>query len=167
MRNSRMRLFVHWIPALIGIAVIVTESTAMMSSENTSHWLLPLWIRLFGPISPERWDIVHHYIRKTGHFIGYGTVALCFFNAWRVTLERRWPGWPPASWTRFRNAAALALLSTLLLASWDEWHQTFLPGRTGSPWDVLLDFCGALAAHLVLLAVVRLWRRRTAQILPA
>lgn len=158
MRNARMRIFVHWIPALIGIAVILVESTAMMSSANTSRWLLPLWIRLFGPISPERWAIVHHYIRKTGHFVGYGTVSLAFFNAWRVTLERRWPGWPPVSRLRIRNAAALALLCTLLLATWDEWHQSFLPGRTSSPRDVLLDFCGALAAHLMVLALVRLRR---------
>jgi VanZ family protein len=164
MRHSRMRLFVHWIPALIGIGVIVVESTAMMSASNTSRWLLPLWIRLFGPITPERWAIVHHYIRKTGHFVGYGLVSLGFFNAWRVTLERYWAAWPPVSWLRFRNATALALLCTLLLASWDEWHQSFLPGRTSSVWDVLLDFCGGLAAHLILLAVVGLqcgWHRKT------
>lgn len=160
MRNARMRILVHWIPALIGIAVIVVESTAMMSASNTSRWLLPLWIKIFGPISPERWAIVHHYIRKTGHFVGYGLVSLGFFNAWRVTLEHRWPPWPPVSWTRFRNAAALALVCTLLLASWDEWHQSFLPGRTSSARDVLLDLCGAVAAHLILLALVRL-RRRT------
>jgi VanZ family protein len=154
-----MRLFVHWIPALIGIAVIVVESTAMMSSANTSRWLLPLWIKLFGPISPERWEVVHHYIRKSGHFAGYGLVSLAFFNAWRVTLERRWPAWPPDSWVRFRKAAALALVCTLLLASWDEWHQSFLPGRTSSVWDVLLDFCGGLAAHLLMAAVVMTVRR--------
>jgi VanZ family protein len=159
MRNTRMRIFVHWIPALIGIAVIVVESTAMMSAENTSRWLLPLWIKLFGPITPERWAIVHHYIRKTGHFVGYGLVSLTFFNAWRVTLESRWPSWPPAAWVRFRLSAALGLLCTLLLASWDEWHQSFIPGRTSSVRDVLLDFCGALTAHLVVLAVVAVRRR--------
>lgn len=161
MRIGRMRIFIHWIPALAGITVILVESTAMMSAANTSRWLLPLWTKLFGPISPERWAVVHHYIRKTGHFAGYGLVSLGFFNAWRVTLERRWPGWPPESWLRIRNAAALALLSTVLLASWDEWHQSFIPGRTSSARDVLLDFCGALAAHLVVLTVVRLRRGRT------
>jgi VanZ family protein len=160
MRIARMRILFHWIPALAGIAVIVVESTAMMSAANTSRWLLPLWIKLFGPITPERWAVVHHYIRKTGHFVGYGLVSLGFFNAWRVSLERRWPGWPPVSWLRIRSAAALALLCTVLLASWDEWHQSFIPGRTSSVRDVLLDFCGALAAHLVLLTVVMRRRRR-------
>jgi VanZ family protein len=73
-----------------------------------------------------------------------------------VTLERHWTAWR----VRFRNAAGLALLSTLLLASWDEWHQSFLPGRTSSVRDVGIDFCGALAAQLVLLAILILVRRR-------
>jgi VanZ family protein len=60
----------------------------------------------------------------------------------------------------FRNAAGLALLSTLLLASWDEWHQSFLPGRTSSPKDVALDFCGAVVAQLVLFWIAILAHRR-------
>jgi VanZ family protein len=155
-QNSRSRLLLHWIPALIGIAVIVGESTATMSAENTSRWLLPFWVKLFGPIGPDRWAVIHHYIRKTGHFVGYGMVSLGFFDSWRVTLERRWTEWR----VRFRNVAGLALLSTLLLAIWDEWHQSFLPGRTSSPRDVALDFCGAVAAQLILLGVLTLVRRR-------
>ena len=156
MENRRFRVLLHWIPALIGIAVIIAESTATMSAENTSRWLLPLWIKLFGPISPERWEVVHHYIRKTGHFTGYGMVSLGFFDSWRVTLERQWTEWR----ARFRYAVGLALLSTLLLASWDEWHQSFMPNRTSSVRDVGIDFCGAMAAQLALLGIASVWRRR-------
>lgn len=156
MRSSPLRLLLHWIPALIGIGVILAESTATMSAANTSRWLLPLWLKLFGPVSPERWSVIHHYIRKTGHFVGYGAVSLGFFEAWRVTLEQRRLAWR----ARFRYAALLALLSTLLLASWDEWHQSFLPGRTSSIHDVGIDFCGALSAHLILLGIAALWKRR-------
>jgi len=156
-RQSRpWRLCLHWMPALAGIALIVAESTATMSAENTSRWLLPLWEKLFGPVSAARWAVVHHYIRKSGHFVGYGSVSLAFFNAWRVTLERRWPEWR----LRWRYATGLALLSTVLLASWDEWHQSFLPGRGSSVTDVVLDFCGAVTAHLLLLGVLALNRRR-------
>jgi len=155
---SRLRLFLHWIPALVGVVIILVESTAMMSAEHTSRWLLPLWIHLFGPISPDRWAVVHHYIRKTGHFVGYGTVSLGFFEGWRVTLESHWRAWR----TRFRYAAALALLCTLLLASWDEWHQSFLPGRTSSVRDVGLDFCGALAAQLTLFCIVSFFGKKQA-----
>ena len=155
MQQRRVRVFLHWIPALIGIAIILVESTATMSSENTSHWLLPIWIRLFGPISPAHWEVVHHYIRKTGHFVGYGGVSIGFFEAWRVSLEVRWQEWR----RRVLYAAGLALLSTLLLASWDEWHQSFIPGRTSSVRDVFLDCCGALVAQILLFWLLSAFRR--------
>lgn len=149
-------MILHWIPSLIGIGVILVESTAMMGSANTSRWLLPLWEKLFGPVSPDRWEIIHHAIRKCGHFAGYGAVSLGFFEGWRVTLETRFTDWR----MRFRYAALLALGSTLLLASWDEWHQSFIPGRTSSVRDVALDFCGAVIAHLLLYALLSLFRKR-------
>ncbi len=57
---------------------------------------------------------------------------------------------------RFRSHTGLALLGTVLVASWDEWHQTYLPNRTGSPYDVLLDCCGAAA----MIAMAWLYLRR-------
>ena len=38
----------------------------------------------------------------------------------------------------------------LIGASADERSQTFLPGRAGTPWDGLLDCCGAITLLLVL-----------------
>ncbi|HEX4039877.1 MAG TPA: VanZ family protein [Acidobacteriaceae bacterium] len=164
MSRRQQRVLLHWIPALIGIAVILAESTTMMGAANTSRWLLPIWEKLFGPVTPERWDFIHFCIRKSGHFIGYGSVSLGFFNGWRVAMERRYPVWA----IRFRYAAALALACTLALASWDEWHQSFLPGRTSSIYDVGLDFCGALLAHLVLYGLTNRFRKRPrVQVQPA
>jgi VanZ family protein len=42
-----------------------------------------------------------------------------------------------------------------MVASSDEFHQTFLPNRTGSPWDVLLDCCGAIVLQLVVYVFMR------------
>jgi VanZ family protein len=60
--------------------------------------------------------------------------------------------------SRFLQDAALALLGTATIASLDEWHQTFLPNRTGSPWDVLLDCCGALTLQLIVYVFMRITR---------
>jgi VanZ family protein len=60
--------------------------------------------------------------------------------------------------SRFLHDSLLALLGTALVASADEWHQTFLPNRTGSPWDVLLDCCGAVAMELAVYIFLRLFR---------
>jgi VanZ family protein len=60
--------------------------------------------------------------------------------------------------------ATLALLGTALVASADEFHQSFLPNRTGVPSDVLLDCCGAIVLTLLVYIFVRLrWPKRLAK----
>jgi VanZ family protein len=93
---------------------------------------------LFGPVSNARWEITHSLIRKSGHFIGYGVIGLASLRAWWMTLPH----------SRFLQDALLALMGTALLGGADEYHQTSLPNRTGSPWDVLLDCCGAIVLQL-------------------
>jgi VanZ family protein len=44
----------------------------------------------------------------------------------------------------------VSFLMTTLVASLDEWHQTFLPSRTGTVRDVILDSSAALIAQVVL-----------------
>ncbi len=75
-----------WWPVAAGIAVITVESTPAFGSDRTSHplrWLVQL---IFGQLSDATWDLVHHLIRKSGHFLGYGTLGLLWLRAWRMTL---------------------------------------------------------------------------------
>ena len=123
-----------WLPVAIGIGIIVLESTEYFGANRTSGPLRWLFQLIFGPVSNLRWDRIHHYIRKSGHFLGYGVIGLTWLRAWRMTITD----------SAFLTDAVLALASTGILASWDEWHQGFLPNRTSSPWDVLLDCSGAL-----------------------
>jgi VanZ family protein len=149
MSNSR-RGFWHWVwiwlPVLLGIAIIAMESTEMMGADHTSGPLRWLWQSLFGEIGDDRWEIVHRIIRKSGHFVGYGLIGLAWLRAWWMTLPR----------SRFLHDALLALLGTALVASADEFHQTFLPNRTGSPWDVLLDCCGAITLQAIVYVFMRI-----------
>jgi VanZ family protein len=144
-----------WTPVAIAIAVICVESTGTMSAEHTSRFLRPLFEKFFGPISDSTWDAFHHYLRKSGHFVGYGTVGFTFLRAWLHTLARR--GVSTLSAWRLESSI-LAVLSTAIVASGDEYHQTFLPGRTGTPDDVLLDTIGACT--MCLLVWIVCWRRR-------
>lgn len=155
-RTSKRFRVLDWLPAALSVAVIVAESTATMSAENTSRWLYPLWVRLFGPISTPHWAEVHHLIRKTGHFIGYGGVSVAFLYSWLRTLHRRHGRFRPI----WRRAALLAVSCTLLIAILDECHQSFLPSRTSSPIDACIDLCGAIAAQLLLLTAVQIASHR-------
>ncbi len=145
-----MRLLIDWLPAALSVLVIYLESTATMSANNTSRWLYPIWVYLFGPITSQHWGEVHHLIRKTGHFVGYGGVSLTFFYSWRQTFYRLGVG----QWRLWRRASLAAILCTLFIASMDEFHQSFLPSRTSSPIDVCIDLGGAIAAQLLLLLIL-------------
>jgi VanZ family protein len=155
-KSSRLRPILDWVPAALSVLMIVLESTATMSANNTSEWLYPYWVRFFGPINTAHWAEVHHLIRKTGHFVGYGVVSTAFFYSWRQTLIRM----AIKHWTLWRRASVLAVLSTLLIASLDEYHQSFLPSRTSSPIDVCIDLSGAIAAQFLLFLLIQLFTRR-------
>lgn len=139
-----------WWPVILMISVIVIESTPTFGSDNTTGPLRYLFQLIFGQVPDDRWEIVHHYTRKTGHFVGYGLVGLSWFRAWRMTRSE---------WL-FRTDALFALLATAVIASCDEFHQSFLPNRTSSPWDVLLDCTGAFIFILLAGVVARTRRAR-------
>jgi VanZ family protein len=46
--------------------------------------------------------------------------------------------------------ARVSFLMTALVASLDEWHQSYLPSRTGRWQDAVLDSCAALAVQILL-----------------
>jgi VanZ family protein len=119
-----------------------------LGSNHTSGPLRWLYQAIFGHVSNAHWAIIHHGIRKAGHFLGYGMVGLTWLRAWWMTLRH----------SHFLPDALLALAGTALIACGDEWHQNFLPNRTGSPWDVLLDCCGAITLQLLVYIYLRLMR---------
>jgi len=137
-----------WLPVLIGILIIVIESTETFGSNHTSVPLRRLWEALFGVVTDPHWDVIHHILRKCGHFFAYGFIGLAWLRAWWMTLPK----------SRFFPDAALALLGTALIASCDEFHQSFLPNRTASVYDVLLDCSGALVLELIVYLFVRTFR---------
>jgi VanZ family protein len=133
---------------ILGICVIGIESTALFGADETSGPLRTIYQAIFGHVSNANWAIIHHMIRKSGHFIGYGLLGLAWLRAWWMTLP----------YTIFLKDAALALLGTAMTASADEFHQSFLPNRTGTPWDVLLDCCGAITLQVLVYAAMRVFR---------
>lgn len=136
------------------LIVISIESTSYLSAHNTSRLLFPMLHFLFG-ISAEAFEPWNFFMRKVGHVLGYGLLSILLFRAWRETLPM--PLNPP--WT-FRWAN-IAVLGTALVASLDEWHQSFLPSRTGRWQDVVLDTIAGICAQVLLVLIYRGKRRRS------
>jgi VanZ family protein len=150
LNSDRNNLVKAWIAAILWLIVIAIESSALLSASNTSRILYPLLHFLFG-MDWEHFHVWHFYIRKGGHVVGYAILSILLFRAWRATL----PAMSDVNWTP--RWAAIAIIGTAFVASLDEWHQSFIPSRTGRWQDVVLDTCAGIAAQVLLF----LWLRHS------
>jgi VanZ family protein len=142
LNTDRHHALKAWIAAILWLIVISIESTAWLSAHNTGKILYPLLHFLFG-LSHAHFERWHFLIRKGGHVFGYGLLSFLLFRAWRETLVVA----SNPKWT-FRWAS-LAVLGTALVASLDEWHQSFIPSRTGRWEDVVLDTCAGIGVQIL------------------
>lgn len=69
------------------------------------------------------------FFKKGGHMLGYGLLALTYWHGFGWDMRKR----------------SFAWLLVVLYAATDEYHQSFVPGRHPSVWDVLVfDSLGAM-----------------------
>lgn len=80
--------------------------------------------------------------RKLVHAAEYALLCFLWWRALRMVLARP-------------RAVVAALAIAVAYACSDEYHQTFVAGRSGSPVDVAIDTLGATAAALA----INRWRR--------
>jgi VanZ family protein len=131
-----------WLPTLLWLGAIAGFSTDSFSAEHTGSIFWRILHSVFPGMTQPTFETVHFFIRKTAHFMAYGILSCFAYLSWRATLRSTAP------W-RFQWSG-LALLTVLITASLDEFHQSFLPSRTASPHDVLLDMMGALFFQILI-----------------
>ena len=114
-------------------------STDGFSAENTSRIIGPILYWLFPNTTPETLAVVHYAVRKAAHFCEYAMLGLLSARAFRTSsqliLRRHW------------FLSALLLIAVFALG--DEYHQSFVPSRTASVYDSLIDTCGGLVALIL------------------
>jgi len=135
----------YWVPAVAWMGMVLLASTDPFSAKHTGEVLRAMLAWTLGQIDPLTFNQIHFLVRKSAHFTEYAILSALWFRAIRVHLNNLWQ----IRW------AFLGLVVSLLVAVLDEWHQSFVPSRTSSAHDVLLDFCGALFAQLVIWYALR------------
>lgn len=136
----------RWLPVFAWMALIFVASSDTESGYRGSRILGPI-IRWFVPdIAAPDLERCVLWARKGVHFGTFAVLAALTFRALaagsRPVAPRRIAAW---SW----GVAVAYAIS-------DEIHQTFVPSRVGSGWDVAIDAFGAAAAVLLL---ARVWPR--------
>jgi VanZ family protein len=133
------------------IALIFFFSSTAASANQTSRIIGPILHFLF-PSAPEVTIRQYHFvIRKCAHFTEY---ALLAFWAIRALAKS-----PHPAFRRYRFLIAVAVV--LVIASIDEFNQSFEPSRTSSIWDVGLDMIGGATMSVVLWSWDVWFARRT------
>ncbi len=118
---------------MLWAALVFYFSSHDFSSERTSRVVGPLISWLFPDAGVDFHAAVHFTVRKMGHWSEYFVLAVLVFHGFRSD-KKQWDGrW--AIWT-------LGLI--FLYALGDEFHQLWVPSRSGTLGDSLLDFFGGI-----------------------
>lgn len=141
-RAARVR---RYGPLLLWMGFIFFASTGEFSASNTSRIIRPLLIWVFPRITEESLALAHFIVRKLAHLTEYAIMGLLAARAFRYSSHRTLR----SQWFLF------SLLLVALYAFSDEFHQLFVPSRTGSIYDSFIDITGGLIALLL----VALWRK--------
>jgi VanZ family protein len=142
-------------PPIVWAVLIFIGSSDLLSSSHTSSFILgPLRV-LFPHASEATLATIHFALRKLGHFSEYAILAWLTARALRTSsqdwLRKRW------FW--------MALSFVVCYALFDEFRQSFVPSRTSSIYDSLIDMAGGLTA--LILIWIRRSRRRKRTLLPS
>lgn len=142
------KLLSRYLPLVVWLAFISYASSDSFNASNTSRIIGPLVLWLFPNTSPETMATIHFITRKIAHFTEY---AILGFLAARAFRTYDW-------W--FLISAVLVVVYALI----DEYHQSFVPSRTASIFDSLIDMSGGLTALLIVLKRSRRFSRTNADL---
>jgi len=141
-----------WVPPASWMVVIFSASGDSASMAHSSHIFEPVMHWLFPRLAQARVEEIHYLFRKGMHMAEFSILALLLWLAIRrshITEDHRW------RWSQ----AGLSLAIVLLYAASDEFHQTFVSGRTGQVSDVMVDTTGGIIGLGLLWLAGRLFKR--------
>ena len=153
--------YISWLPAVIVMVMIFcfSDKPAVDSNEGSmtiAESLVNIYITVTdNPLEEEKntnlIENINHLVRKCSHFCEYALLAFTF--ALCLLSMRK----------KSRYSFALPVLLSALYATTDEFHQTFIPGRSGQLSDVLLDTAGAAVGAIlfvILVSIINHHRRK-------
>lgn len=165
--NLRRKIFLM-LMIIMMICIFLFSSRTADESTDDSYLVGRLVSELFVP-DFEEWSAkdqqafiekIDHPVRKTAHATEYAVLAMLAAGAYLpACIERDLGGSREGAVDRResgrkKRALFSAWLTASAYAATDEFHQLFVPGRSGQISDVILDSAGALAGVVIAAAVL-------------
>lgn len=143
-----------WLPAAIIIVLIFLFSHKPADNSNESSLTVANKVlTIYETITDHPYDKVkrlnlleniNHIVRKGAHFTEYALLA--FALAFHFCV---------CKWSKFKIFSLSAVVASIY-AMTDEYHQTFIEGRSGQIRDVMIDASGAVTGALCFLLLTTL-----------
>ncbi len=129
-----MKKLKYFIPAIIWmIFIFIMSHTNGNESSNQSNFIVKIVLEFIN-INHETLSFM---IRKIAHMSEYAILLLFIYYGLYKTIT-------------YKYQLLISLLITFIYACSDEFHQLFIPGRSGQFIDILIDTSGALIMLLII-----------------
>lgn len=139
-------LIIPWLASALWMRIIYLLSDQPNSSRVTQLYL-------------GVWNVLG---RKGAHVCEYAILFCLYLAAFNASFQamgrNRSQTNSSAPKTIAPAGVSVAIVLSILYAATDEWHQSFVPGRSASVFDVLVDTSGILLGLIVCFSVHRLLR---------
>lgn len=121
------------------LVIFILSAQKSSDSDSLSSGITRFVLNIINGLLPRieiEFSAFSHFVRKSAHFIAYLILGVLSLHA--IDKEKN----PTAKWF------IKAFLICVLYAMSDEFHQLYVPGRSGELRDVLLDSTGSLVGIL-------------------
>ena len=124
----------NWLPVIAWAGLIFFFSTDQFSFANAAPIFGFVLSWLWPGMPTEDIPPVYGVARKIGHWSEYFVLTVLILRALRNQSGKQWD----------LRHAIYTLIFIFLYALSDEWHQAFVPSRTASFGDVMIDWVGGI-----------------------
>lgn len=157
-KKNKRKLWVYTVSTLLLMCIIFAfSSQPAVESEKSSGLVMRLIQSIFGTIMPE--EMLSFWVRKAAHITIYFVLG-CSVRLWVGQIILLKSGQKGTVAGQVLPGFLLAVGICFLYACSDEWHQTFVPGRSGELRDVGIDAIGFGSAAAVVSLFIWRFRRR-------
>lgn len=160
-KNKRNSIIAHMMVLIWMLVIFCFTAQNGEESGNLSGGMIRMLVEFINDLCGMKWSEIQiletvkmlgYPVRKLAHMTEFGILAVLLFRVSKyytqinTNKKRFWFSW----------------LGTVAYAATDEFHQLYVPGRSGNLFDVCVDAAGAFLALGMVFIVIRLQKKVSA-----
>ena len=145
--NKKLLIYILIIPAYLLTIYLLSHQTGQTSNEISEGIIRRIIGKLFDitgkELTHDMLDTINYLSRKFLHFTEYIILAMLFYGLFKnlpLSIQKR---------------LVFSVLPAVIYSVSDEFHQLFVPNRTGQISDIIIDSSGALIGALLMYLLER------------